>query len=180
MIGKSAQDWMNAGDDVRLVDMSDYIALRQYGPGQDPEADDVPDQIVTSRPPSRRHRQPKTWRNPGVIACAVIVLLTLFLAVSYSVSGDEQRIRPGESVLDRGLIRVGLPSVGKVLAGDHPITTLIKQAEEKAEELSKLKASVDNLNDAVLNYRQAFDMDPPDGFEKWSVSVSRTVRSNHI
>jgi len=147
--------------------MSDYIALRQYGPGQDPEADDLPDQTTASRPPSRRNRQPKTWRNPGVIACAAIVLLMLFIALSYSVTGDEQRIRPGQTMLDRGMLRVGLPSIGKVLTGDHPIKTLIKQAEGKAEELARLKASVDNLDDAVSNYRQAFGMEPPEGFEKW-------------
>jgi hypothetical protein len=147
--------------------MSDYIALRQYGPGQDPEADDILDQISTSRPPPRRNRQPKTWRNPGVIACAAIVLLTLFLALSYSTSGDEQRIRPGQTMLDRGMLRVGLPSIGKVLAGDHPIKTLIRQAEDTAEEMAKLKTSVDSLDDAVANYRQAFGMEPPEGFEKW-------------
>jgi len=70
-------------------------------------------------------------------------------------------------MLDRGMLRVGLPSIGNVLTGDHPIKTLIKQAEGKAEELARLKASVDNLDDAVSNYRQAFGMEPPEGFEKW-------------
>jgi hypothetical protein len=147
--------------------MADYIALRQYGPGQDPEADDLPDQILASRPPPRRNRQPKSWRNPRVIACAAIALLTLFLISSCSISGDGQRIRPGRVVLERGLMRVGLPSIGKAFPSEHPIKTLIKRAEEKAEEMKRLRGSIKTLEDAVSNYRETFGMEPPEGFEKW-------------
>ena len=94
----------------------------------------------------------------------MIVLFTGFLGLSYSVTGDEQRIRPGE---DKGLLQVEVPVSGKIIRGRHPITQLIEQAEDQATKLQELKDSVKTLDDAVANYKSTFGLDPPEGFDKW-------------
>jgi hypothetical protein len=57
----------------------------------------------------------------------------------------------------------------------HPITTLIKEAERKAEQMDARVDSIQTFEDAVDDYRRAFGMEPPRGFKKWQVTPSSTL-----
>lgn len=50
---------------------------------------------------------------------------------------------------------------------EHPIATLIPQAEKKADQLDAKIRGIRKLEDAVADYRDAFGMEPPRGFQKW-------------
>ena len=65
----------------------------------------------------------------------------------------------------------------------HPIIELIKEGNAKAKAIEKKRADVTTLMDAVRDYREAFEMDPPEGFDKWYAlarSVNSTVASSLI
>lgn len=158
--------------------MTDYIPLRQYTAGQDPEAEEADDRLPLPSP--RRRRRPKSLRNPGVIAGGVAVIFTLFLLLSYSTTGDEQRIRSDGLGLGKGLMEVELPAPGKTIRARHPIAQLIEQAEGKAVEMRDLKESIRTLEDAVANYRETFGLDPPEGFDRWSVPSSSSDTRDHL
>lgn len=153
--------------------MTDYIPLRQYTAGQDPEAEEADDRLPLPSP--RRRRRPKSLRNPGVIAGGVAVIFTLFLVLSYSTTGDEQRIRDDGLRSGKGMIEIELPAPGKTIRAQHPIAQLMEQAEEKAVEMRDLRESIRTLEDAVANYKDAFGLDPPEGFERWSVPSSSST-----
>lgn len=148
---------------LQLTIMTDYIPLRQYSAGQDPEAEEADDRIA---PPPRRRRRPTLGRYPGLIACGVVVLFITYLGLSRSATGDEQRI-PSRG--GRGLLEVRLSTTGKTIRRRHPINELIEKAEQKAIKIQELKESIKTLDDAVANYQDTFGLDPPEGFDKWSV-----------
>lgn len=150
--------------------MSDYIPLRQYTAGQDPEAEEADGRLPLPSP--RRRRRPKSIRNPGVIAGGVAVIFTLFLILSYSATGDEQRIRSDGLGSEKGLMEIELPAPGRTIRARHPIAQLIEQAEGKASEIRELRESIRTLEDAVANYKETFGLDPPEGFDRWLVLKS--------
>lgn len=154
--------------------MSDYIPLRQYTAGQDPEAEEADDRLPLPSP--RRRRRPKSLRNPGVIAGGVAVIFTLFLVLSYSTTGDEQQIRDDGLGSGKGLMEIELPAPGRTIRARHPIAQLMEQAEEKAVEMRELRESIRTLEDAVANYKETFGLDPPEGFDRWSVLRSSSFR----
>jgi hypothetical protein len=154
--------------------MTEYIPLRQYTAGQDPEAEEADDRLPLPAP--RRRRRPKSLRNPGVIAGGVAVIFTLFLILSYSMTGDEQRIRDDGLGFGKGLIEVELPAPGRTIRARHPVAQLIEQAEAKALEMGELRESIRTLEDAVANYKETFGLDPPEGFDRWSVPSSSSSR----
>jgi hypothetical protein len=154
--------------------MTDYIPLRQYTAGQDPEAEEADDRLPLPSP--RRRRRPKSLRNPGVIAGGVAVIFTLFLLLSYSTTGDEQRIRSDRLGSGKGLMEVELPAPGRTIRARHPIAQLIKEAEGKASQMRDLRESIRTLEDAVANYKETFGLDPPEGFDRWSVLRSSSFR----
>jgi hypothetical protein len=147
--------------------MSDYIPLRQYTAGQDPEAEEADDRLPLPSP--RRRRRPKSLRNPGVIAGGVAVIFTLFLLLSYSTTGDEQRIPDDGLGSGKGLMEVELPAPGRTIRARHPIAQLVEQAGGKASEMRELRESIRTLEDAVANYKKTFGLDPPEGFDRWLV-----------
>jgi hypothetical protein len=155
--------------------MTDYIPLRQYTAGQDPEAEEADDRLPLPSP--RRRRRPKSLRNPGVIAGGVAVIFTLFLVLSYSTTGDEQRIRSDGLRSGKGLMEVELPAPGKTIRARHPIAQLIEQAEGRASEMRELRESIRTLEDAVANYKEAFGLNPPEGFDRWSVLNSSSSKN---
>jgi hypothetical protein len=154
--------------------MTEYIPLRQYTAGQDPEAEEADDRLPLPAP--RRRRRPKSIRNPGVIAGGVAVIFTLFLILSYSTTGDEQRIRDDGLGSGKGLMEVELPAPGKTIRARHPIAQLIEQAEGMASEMRDLRGSIRTLEDAVANYKETFGLDPPEGFDRWSVLNSSSFK----
>jgi hypothetical protein len=50
---------------------------------------------------------------------------------------------------------------------EHPITTLVREAEEKARQVEAKIQSIESYTDAVGDYQNAFGMEPPRGFERW-------------
>jgi hypothetical protein len=55
---------------------------------------------------------------------------------------------------------------------EHPITTVIRDAEKKAEQLEAKIGGIKTFEDAVADYRETFGMDPPRGFRNWCVSLT--------
>ncbi|GHJ84047.1 hypothetical protein NliqN6_0449 [Naganishia liquefaciens] len=58
-------------------------------------------------------------------------------------------------------------------AREHPIATLIREAEKKADQLDAKISSIRTLSDAEADYRSAFGMEPPRGFRKWYEFASK-------
>ena len=63
--------------------------------------------------------------------------------------------------------RIGLAKVDPQRLGKHPIRELMERAERQLEAQNAKIASVTSLEDAVEDYKQAFGMDPPRGFDTW-------------
>lgn len=63
--------------------------------------------------------------------------------------------------------RLGLASVDQSSMTTHPVRALMDRAERLHEEQQVKIASIKSLEDAVEDYRQAFGMDPPRGFDTW-------------
>lgn len=53
--------------------------------------------------------------------------------------------------------------------GTHPIVMLIKRGRAMHEAQEKKRRRVNSLRRALSDYREAFGMDPPEGFDKWWV-----------
>lgn len=63
--------------------------------------------------------------------------------------------------------RLGLATVDKSRLTTHPVRALMERAEGLYEEQQKRIAAIETLEDAVEDYRRAFGMDPPRGFDTW-------------
>ncbi|KAJ9120261.1 hypothetical protein QFC22_003161 [Naganishia vaughanmartiniae] len=50
---------------------------------------------------------------------------------------------------------------------EHPISTLIREAEVKARQIESKINSIESYADAVEDYKNAFGMEPPRGFQGW-------------
>lgn len=53
--------------------------------------------------------------------------------------------------------------------GDHPILELIQRGRDLAVKHAEIRDGISSLEDAVADYRAAFGMNPPVGFEQWSL-----------
>ena len=63
----------------------------------------------------------------------------------------------------------GLVTVLKDGGRTHPILQLIEKGKQRVLEKEKRRLKVRSLRDAVEDYREAFGMDPPEGFDAWWV-----------
>jgi hypothetical protein len=106
-------------------------------------------------------------------AIAAIVFFTICGHTYISTSGSTlyadtyNRFAPSPS---SGLIfheRVGLAKVDRSHLGMHPVRELMERAERLHAQQQQKIASIASLEDAVEDYREAFGMEPPRGFETW-------------
>jgi hypothetical protein len=67
---------------------------------------------------------------------------------------------------DKHGLRV-VPLAQEKKLSEHPITTLIREVEKKAEQLEAKIGGIKTFEDAVAEYRETFGMDPPRGFRNW-------------
>lgn len=120
-------------------------------------------------------------RKRGILAILTAVLV-LAIATHASVFAEEHQYQHALSHVTNvipalrrsGLSfdkRVGLAKVDKSKLTVHPIRQLIERAQMLYDEQQMKIASIRTLEDAVEDYRQAFDMDPPRGFDTWYVHV---------
>lgn len=67
--------------------------------------------------------------------------------------------------------RLGLAEVDEGKMTVHPIRELIERAHMLYEEQQRKIQSIRTLEDAVEDYKRAFKMDPPRGFDTWYVHL---------
>lgn len=121
-------------------------------------------------------------RKRGIVAILTAVLV-LAIATHASVFAEENQYHHAFSHVTNvipsfrrsGLTfdkRLGLAKVDKHKLTTHPIRQLIERAQEQYDEQQRKIASIRTLEDAVKDYREAYDMEPPRGFDTWYVLVS--------
>jgi hypothetical protein len=116
-------------------------------------------------------------RKRNIIAI-VTALLVLAITAHASVFAEEHQYQHAIShvtnvipALRRSSLkfdqRIGLAKVDKHKLTTHPIRQLIERAQELHDEQQMKIASIRTIEDAVEDYREAYGMEPPRGFDVW-------------
>ena len=114
-----------------------------------------------------------TLSRRRMYAIAAIVFLTICGHTYISTSGStlyEDTYNRFAPSLSGGLVyheRVGLAKVDRSNLGMHPVRELMERAERLHAQQQEKIASISSLEDAVEDYREAFGMEPPRGFDTW-------------
>jgi hypothetical protein len=150
--------------------MTQYIPLQQYPPDGDVDLDSEP-AYGSGRRSTTSHKRRITWRHPALITAGVLASIAGLSVLLESSPGAVARSY-GRWTEVNGLIRIAsLPDVDPdspvPLSGGSVIDHLIQEATLKHQEMEELKASIDTLEKAVVNYIETFGMDPPEGFDAW-------------
>lgn len=118
-----------------------------------------------------------------LVALAIAIPPLLYLLSELSTSSHP----PGRPALGRQALNLGWNRVSKTFGfgltmrfedgvayvdklgwgNRHPIDEMMARGRQKAEELERKKQGVRTFHAAVLDYRAAFGMDPPEGFREW-------------
>jgi hypothetical protein len=120
-------------------------------------------------------------RSSFILAAAVLLTLlgTLLFAVPEERLGPVRSAfknavwgmtKPGSISFSNGLLQITLPrptDEPSVITTRHPILHLIDTARVRKDEIEFKKRQVDSLEAAVEDYRAAFGLDPPQGFDEW-------------
>ena len=97
--------------------------------------------------------------RPVQLLYALPPLVLLVFTVDYLQKGEA----PGLRYDTAGLAYLDVVSQ----RGEHPILRLIARGRRLAAELEEKQGRILSLQDAVNDYKEAFGMMPPEGFEGW-------------
>ncbi len=74
----------------------------------------------------------------------------------------------GSFALSGGLLEITVPTdQAHIVMTRHPILQLVDEARVRKDQIEFKKSQVDSLDAAVEDYRAAFGLDPPEGFDEW-------------